>query len=120
MPQLPHHSGPMVDGVGKSRSVQQVSFRAVWPLSIGVACDVFAFDGFQEHEAGQLWCAPGSAKPVFDCCPTLDIKDPAAAVLILRPNPDIARRTVDIFEIFGGEIVLGPAQPHIYDPEASP
>jgi hypothetical protein len=56
---------PMVDNAGNSRSVQQVSFRALWPLCLGVACDVFAFDGFREHEAGQLWCAPGDAELVF-------------------------------------------------------
>ncbi len=92
---------------------------AVDQLPVPVAFDVFLRVGEREWPIGSFTSgqtAPDyreshirlttsrSGQPI--CSGTLEDFDARIADVVLRPNPDLAKRTVDLTRIYGGEIVF--------------
>ncbi len=77
------------------------------PLPADIAFEVIIQAGEQEFDAGKITGAKGSQTAWFQ-----QLRVPELAVdhvfVILRPDPEAVRTTVDVFECLNGELRLGP------------
>ncbi len=95
-------------GSGAVRRVLSFGFTVRQPLPVSVAFDVSVRIGSDEYAIGQMWCQKGSTEVVFDDPEVLDFTPTTEGMVVLRANPEIARGTIHLWEIWNGELVLGP------------
>jgi len=85
-----------------------VGFKAKKSMPIALSCDVTVRVGSEEYDVGTLTCSQGSTEVDFDGTVFRDTFEETDALVVLRPNPEHAKRSVDIREIWGEELILGP------------
>ncbi len=78
------------------------------PLPISLAFDVYIILEDEELEVGGLTCAAGSTKPEFDQDVHFDDLEYQEVFVVLKSNPAMAETTLEIDEIWEGELTLGP------------
>jgi hypothetical protein len=83
-------------------------FKTGAPLPVAVAFDVHYRTGEEEYDCGSLWCERHSTDFIFDDALPIDISEITQGEVILRSNPEIALLTVDIWEIWDGQLVFKP------------
>ena len=72
------------------------------------AFDVYAKSGDKEVRIGRWLSAPGWGR-TGSTLASISVPRDANVSLVLRPNPLLAATTVDVKEIWGGEIVINDA-----------
>jgi hypothetical protein len=81
--------------------------EAIQPMSVGVAFDVFARLGENEYPIGSVYLQAGRSGAGFH---VEALVPELAAVrqvdLILRSNPAVARQTVDMIQLWKGELIF--------------
>lgn len=84
-----------------------VHLDAVRLLPIAVAFDICVRNQGIDHKIGSFWCAEGSTDCGGDFAPFFDGQR-GEREIVLRANPDVARQTVDLHEVWDGELIFGP------------
>jgi hypothetical protein len=75
------------------------------PLPVDVAFDVFLrFDG-REYPAGGISFRAGVPSGYGTGVRNIPINAPASVDVILRSSPDVARETIDLTQIWTGQII---------------
>lgn len=120
------HERPEQDGVDVAIYVPSID-----PTPVNVAFDVLVRIEKTEHLIGYL-CAPKAGHPVYSHpCRSNEIlynwidwkyTGPPfdSCEVVLRSNEQLARRTVDLFEIWEGAIVYSDVNTHFYPRERHP
>jgi len=85
-----------------------VRIETVQPMPVTVAFDVLARDEDGEVYVGTYWCRKGSADGHFRSVRRLDDLQPRQRQIVLRASADVALRTIDLREIWDGELILAP------------
>ena len=78
-------------------------------LPVSAAFDVFIKTSQGTHRVGELSCVEGKMTKysMGGLVPAFDADE---VMVLLRASREVARRTVDLSEIWGGELTLGPIQ----------
>ena len=94
------------DDKGQFCTTVSGQLQATGPLPIGVAFDILVESAGQSWDVGRIAAAKGAYKApsYIDFNGILPSKPPRHVDIVLRPSTDAAMNTVDIYEIWGGEI----------------
>jgi hypothetical protein len=80
---------------------------AYWPRPIDTAFTIVLKDGENEYEAGSVAMAAEEKANGFNSMASIPVDLSGKRIdVILRPAPEVAERSLDLFEIWGEEIVF--------------
>ncbi len=112
-------SAPTADSAERVHWFAGISVGATTPIPVSVAFDVFARDGTFDYPLGTFSCVAGSRDCEFDGdfqAEILQDLEVGERPIVFWPSVDVARNTVDLHEIWDGELILGPVRVGRYEP----
>ncbi len=91
-----------------ARPYWRIEVVADRPMPAPVAFEAFARDEHGDEPIGTFWCPEGSTRYGFKAVHPLYHMNELERLIVLRASTDVARQSVDLIEIWDGELTLGP------------
>ncbi len=104
---------------GKAHPRFLAGFLRIEPLPVNIAFDVFARIGRQEHRIGRVTMARGERGTRY-CHEEMPSPPSDFVDIILRSSQKVARQTVDLYEIWDGELLYDNVPVEISQSQTTP